>query len=227
MHGSCHEVQILPNVRSGPWPLLPTTPEEQVKRQRAALYHRASTRDQDPALCRDELRQAAATRDCEVVLDIEEVGSGRRDLPGLQQVMDAARRGRIDVVLCWKVDRFGRSMVNLVANVRELKRAGVTWVATSQGLEIVPRGDAVSNLVFNMLAACAEFESTINSERTRRGMEKRRAEGGHLGRPRKPGPSASQITELMAEQDLSQRKAAQALGIDPSELRRILKRAQG
>ena len=60
---------------------------------RAALYHRASTVDQDKSLARDELRAAAAARGCEIVLDVEETGSGaRNDRPGLQRIMNAARR---------------------------------------------------------------------------------------------------------------------------------------
>lgn len=63
---------------------------------RAVLYHRVSSRDQDPKLARHELRVAARARSMKVVGQIEETGSGaRNDRPGLQQVMDAARRGQI------------------------------------------------------------------------------------------------------------------------------------
>ena len=64
---------------------------------RVAVYHRVSTLDQDPGLARDELRAAAARVGGEVVLDIEETGSGaRNDRPGLQRLMNAARRGKLD-----------------------------------------------------------------------------------------------------------------------------------
>jgi DNA invertase Pin-like site-specific DNA recombinase len=67
----------------------------------AALYHRVSTLDQEPTLARLGLRAA---------LQVEETGSGApNDRPGLQRVMDAARRGDVDAVLVWKLDRFGRS----------------------------------------------------------------------------------------------------------------------
>jgi len=69
-----------------------------------ALYHRVSTGEQDPTLAREELRAVARARGYEVVLDVEEVGSGAKDdRPGLAQVMDAARRGRIGAVFIWKL----------------------------------------------------------------------------------------------------------------------------
>jgi len=92
---------------------------------RAALYHRVSTLDQDPTLARRELRAA---------LVVGETGSGaRNDRPGLQRVMGAARRGDVDAVLAWKLDRFGRSARDVLANIRDLDSAGVRFVVTIPG----------------------------------------------------------------------------------------------
>lgn len=64
------------------------------RRPRAALYHRASTREQNPRLARSELRAAATTRALGIVLEVEETGSGRgRVRPGLDRVLGAAQRG--------------------------------------------------------------------------------------------------------------------------------------
>jgi DNA invertase Pin-like site-specific DNA recombinase len=88
---------------------------------RVAVYHRVNTLDQDPTLAREELHAAAGRLGGEVVLDIEETGSGaRNDRPGLQQLMAAARRGKLDAVICWKLDRFGRSALDVLANIRDL-----------------------------------------------------------------------------------------------------------
>jgi DNA invertase Pin-like site-specific DNA recombinase len=115
---------------------------------RAAIYHRVSTLDQNPALARDELRAAAARLGAELVVDIEETGSGaRNDRPGLQRVMEAARRGKLDAVLVWKLDRFGRSALDVLANIRDLDAAGVRFIATTQGIDIRPGGDAMSRLI--------------------------------------------------------------------------------
>jgi putative DNA-invertase from lambdoid prophage Rac len=86
---------------------------------RAAIHHRVSTLDQNAGLARDELHAAAARMGAQVVLDIEGTGSGaRNDRPGLQRLMEAARKGKLDAVLVWKLDRFGRSALDALANIR-------------------------------------------------------------------------------------------------------------
>jgi putative DNA-invertase from lambdoid prophage Rac len=167
---------------------------------RAALYHRVSTLDQHPELARAELRAAAAARGLEVTLDVEETGSGaRNDRPGLQRVLEAARRHRVDVVLVWKLDRFGRSAADVLTNVRELEQRGVSFEAVSQGLALRAGGDAVSRLLLTMLAAVAEFELDLIRDRTRLGLARARAAGRQLGRPRGPrAPSPATVLRLRA-----------------------------
>jgi len=112
-----------------------------------------STVDQDPHAAELELASAAAARGVRVVLDIRETGSGAmNDRAGLRRVMDAARRGAIDIVLVWKLDRFGRSALDLLANRRELDVCGVRFVAVTQGLDLQPGGDAISRLLLGVLA---------------------------------------------------------------------------
>lgn len=83
-------------------------------RARAALYHRVSTVDQNPHLARRELVAAARRMGLRVELDVRETGKGaNNDRPGLVRVLEAAQRGSVDVVLVWKLDRFGRSAFDL------------------------------------------------------------------------------------------------------------------
>ena len=150
---------------------------------RVATYHRVSTVDQNPTLAREEL-EAAAARMGDLVLAIEEKGSGaRNDRPGLQRLMEAARKGKIDAVVVWKLDRFGRSTLDLLANIETLRVQGVRFVAASQGLDIKAEGDAISRLLLTMLAAVADFERDLIRDRTRLGLAKARAMGKRLGRP--------------------------------------------
>jgi len=152
---------------------------------RAAIYHRVSTLDQDATAARDELRQVARGRGMLVVDEIEETGSGaRNDRPGLARVMELAKRGKVDAVLVWKLDRFGRSALDLLANIDSLNKVGVRFVATSQMLEVAPDGNAISKLILHVMSGVAEFERELVRERTRLGMSKARAAGKHLGRPR-------------------------------------------
>ena len=101
--------------------------------ERVALYNRVSTVDQDAAIAAHELRNAARARDLEVALEIQETGSGaRNDRPGLQRVLDAARRGEVDAVIVWKLDRFGRSALDLLANIKQLSDEGVRFVSAAR-----------------------------------------------------------------------------------------------
>jgi DNA invertase Pin-like site-specific DNA recombinase len=179
---------------------------------RAAVYHRVSTLDQNPALARDELRAAAARLGAELVLDVEETGSGaRNDRPGLQRLMEAARRGRLDAVLVWKLDRFGRSALDVLANIRDLDAAGVRFIATTQGIDIRPGGDAMSRLILGVLASVAEFERDLIRERTRLGMQKAKSSGKRIGRPPAARPSPADVMRLRT-QGKSWRQVSKALG---------------
>jgi putative DNA-invertase from lambdoid prophage Rac len=151
-------------------------------------YHRVSTRDQDPTLAKLHLRGFAEARAFEVLLEVEETGSGARgDRPGLAQVLELARQGAIGYVLVWKLDRLGRSTIDVLNTVEELERCGVTLIATSQGLEVGPGDSPMGRLVLRILAAMAELERELISERTLLGLEAARRRGVKLGRPRKFG----------------------------------------
>lgn len=170
------------------------------RRLRAALYHRVSTREQNPRLARGELRAAAAVRGLRVVLEVEETASGRGSVrPGLERVLDVAQRGAIDVVLVQRLDRWGRSTLDLLANLRRLRSAGVAFVAIAQGLEVRPQHDAVSDLTLTVLAAVAEFERAVIVERTLEGLAAARRAGKKLGRPLgASAPSPERVAELRA-----------------------------
>ena len=164
-----------------------------------AVYHRVSTRDQDPKLARQELRQAAAARGLRVVLDVEERGSGAlNNRPGLRRVMDAARRGEVEAVLVWKLDRFGRSSLDVLSNIRQLTDAGTRFIAVTQGLDVKPQGDAMSQLILTVLSGVAEFERSLISERTALAARAARRAGRPWGRRPDPGPQPTAVHALRA-----------------------------
>lgn len=204
----------------------PRTPRaKRAKGPRAAIYHRVSTTDQDPRAARRELRQHAKRLGAVVELEVEETGSGaRNDRPGLLEVLDAARRGELELVLVWKLDRFGRSALDLLANLRELVDvAGVRFVATTQGLDLRPGGDAMSRLMLQVLAAVAEFEREMIGERTRLGLDRARARGATLGRPKVDRPDAAEVRELRRR--LTWAETAEQLGATVWACRRALAEA--
>jgi DNA invertase Pin-like site-specific DNA recombinase len=189
---------------------------------RVATYHRASTVDQNPRLAREEL-QGAARQLGDLVLEIEEKGSGaRNDRPGLRRLMDAARAGKLDAVLVWKLDRFGRSVLDVLANIRELESAGVRFKATSQGLDVKPEGDAMSRLILGVLASVAEFERDLIRERTRLGLRAAKRAGKRLGRPYALSPKDVSEAKRLRAEGRSWREVGAALKCSPETARSAL-----
>lgn len=191
---------------------------------RAALYHRVSTVDQDASLVREQLRRAARAREFEVVAELEEIGGGaNNDRPGLQEVMGLARDGGIEAVLVWKLDRFGRSALDLLANIRTLNDLGVRFIASSQGIDIKPDGDPISKLMVVMLAAVAEFERDLIVERTRAGLQKAKSRGVRLGRrPKLSGLDRARVRQLRDEGQ-TWATVARSLGCSVSTAKRALR----
>jgi len=195
------------------------------KQPTAAVYSRVSTNGQDAEAAMADLLQAARQRGYAVPrsLAIAETGSGaRNDRPGLQRVLEAARKGQAGAVLVTRLDRFGRSSLDLQTNVRALVDAGVRFVCTEQGLEIKPGGDAVSQLLLTMLAGVAEFERSIIRERVIEGQRRARAEGRHIGRPfadTAPEPAAVAALRKVGK---SWSQVAAALACSPGQARRAV-----
>lgn len=184
-----------------------------------------STREQNPRLARHELRAAAAARGLRVVLEVEETASGNGSIrPGLDRIMDAAQRGRLDVVIVQRLDRWGRSTLDLLSNLQRLRSAGVAFVATAQGLEVRPQPDAVSDLTLTILAAAAAFERSVIVERTLDGLAAARRAGKRLGRPLgKNAPAPSRVADLRAAGH-SWPKVARSLRCTIASARRALLR---
>jgi putative DNA-invertase from lambdoid prophage Rac len=99
---------------------------------RAGLYARVSTLDQQtlPMQMR-ALRDYATKRGWTIAVQVKEVGSGAVERELRQQLIDAARRREIDVVLVWRLDRWGRSLADLVATLQELSDLNVAFVSTA------------------------------------------------------------------------------------------------
>src|SRR6516225_4287956 len=175
---------------------------------RVGIYARTSTNHgQDVTLQTRELKQFAEARGWTIVAEYRDKGvCGAKDSrPELNRLMIAARRRQFDVVLCWKLDRFGRSLRHLVNALAELEAVGVAFVSLTDSLDLsTPAG----RLMFQVIAAMGEFERELIRERVRAGLRNARAKGKRLGRPtviadgrqiaalRKAGHSWRRICEL-------------------------------
>ena len=154
---------------------------------RAGLYARVSTNDQQtiPLQIR-ALREYAARRGWTVALQVKEVGSGASQRQLREKLLEAARRREIDVVLVWRLDRWGRSVTDLLATLQELEHLGVGFVSLNEALDLTtPAGRAMAAL----LAVFAAFEREVLQERVRAGM-------AHARQKQTPGPASNGGTPI-------------------------------
>src|SRR5438445_11003692 len=161
---------------------------------RAGIYARVSTNDQQsiPLEIR-ALREYAARRGWIIALQVKEVGSGASQRHLREKLLEAARRREIDVVLVWRLDRWGRSVADLLATLQELDHLGVGFVSLTEALDLTtPSGRAMAAL----LAVFAEFEREILRERVRAGLAHARRNGKRLGRPLTAALHAKQVRKL-------------------------------
>src|SRR5271156_5053450 len=186
---------------------------------RVGLYARVSTFDQHtiPLQIR-ALREYAARRGWTIALQVKEVGSGAVQRQLREKLLDAARRREIDVVLVWRLDRWGRSVADLLATLQELEHLGVGFVSLTEALDLTtPSGRAMAAL----LAVFAEFEREILRERVRAGLAHARLNGQRLGRPVTAGLYAAEIRKLHRA-GVAKAEIARRLNIGRTSVRRIL-----
>jgi DNA invertase Pin-like site-specific DNA recombinase len=190
---------------------------------RAGLYARVSTHDQQTlSLQNRALREYAAKRGWTIALQVKEVGSGASQRQLRETLLDAARRREIDVVLVWRLDRWGRSVADLVATLQELESLGVGFVSLTEALDLTtPAGRAMAGL----LAVFAQFEQEILRERVRAGLAHARQNGKRLGRPLTAARKRPQVQKLFAK-GISKAEIARRLAIGRTSVRRLLETAK-
>lgn len=193
---------------------------------RVALYARVSTVDQKTIPIQlEHLREYAARREWTVVLEKHETKSGADAArPARAEILEAARRHEIDVVAVWKLDRWGRSLFDLVSTLKELEERRVAFVSLTEGFDLTTSG---GRALAGMLAVFAEFERAVRRERQAAGIARARREGRHLGRPRQIWHKEQRKVRELAAQGLAPRAIAEAVGISRTSVYRVLMNAEG
>ena len=186
---------------------------------KVGLYARVSTQDQKTLPMQlQALRTYVRQRGWRLGLQIKDVGSGASDRPQREQLMQAARRRELDAILVWRLDRWGRSLADLVLTLKELSDLGVGFVSLTEALDLTtPTGRALAGL----LAVFAEFEREILRERVKAGIAHARKEGRPHGRPPTARRKATRVKRLYAR-GVSKAEIARRLKIGRTSVRRIL-----
>jgi len=184
--------------------------------QRAAIYARVSTFDQEPENQLQELRRYVEARGWTSVEYIDKGVSGNTDSrPALDSLVRDAKRRTFDTLIVWRLDRLGRNLKHLITLLDELQIMGVAFVSLAEGIDATtPAG----KLQLHILGAIAEFERARIAERVQAGLARARAQGTRLGRPK----LVVGEDRLAPVRGLSVRQAAAQLGVSPATAHRWL-----
>jgi len=169
------------------------------------------------------MREYAERRGWNVAMQIEEVGSGAKDRPARDEILRAAMRREIDFVLVWKLDRWGRSLLDLITTLKELHAVSVNFVSLNDSLDFTtPSGQAMAG----MLAVFAQYERDILRDRVKAGIAEARKNGRPHGRPATVQILADEVKRLY-QAGISKNQIAKTLGIGRTSVRRLIQHRQG
>src|SRR6478609_1279011 len=172
---------------------------------RAAPYARVSTHDQQTLGLQAEAMTAYIKgRGWEAVRRVEDVGSGAKERPAREGLLKAARRREVDVIVVWRLDRWGRSLPDLVVTLRELTELGVGFVSLTEALDLTT---STGRAMVGMIAVFAQFERELIRERVRAGSAEHADEVRRLYRKTR-----------------SKSEVAKRLGLPRTTVRRLLAR---
>jgi DNA invertase Pin-like site-specific DNA recombinase len=185
--------------------------------KRAALYGRVSTGEQDEGMQVAEMIQRCEVRTWQPTPFLDHGISGSKEKrPALDRMMAEVRRGKFDVVMVYKFDRFARSLRHLILALEEFQALGVAFVSVRDDVDTTT---ATGRLMFHIIGAFAEFEREVIRERVKSGIAHVRAKGRSWGRPRAE-VSADEIARLRA-QGCSWAEIASGTGVSKDTCRRI------
>lgn len=184
-----------------------------------ALYARVSTYDQQTLPMQlKAMREYAKKRRWKVKHEIQEIGSGAKTRPKREELLKDARRRQVDAIIVWRLDRWGRSVSDLIGTIRELTDTGVGFVSLTEAFDLTtPAGKALSG----MLAVFAEFERDILRERVKASIAHSRSRGIAHGRPATASLKNAEVRKLK-KKGLSNSEIARRLKIGRTSVIRAL-----
>ena len=178
-------------------------------------YARVSTQDQNPDLQIDGLKAAGCKK-----IYMEKASGAQRDRPELGAALEYMRDNGDDVLVVWKLDRLARSLRQLIETVEDLEQRGIGFESLTERIDTT---SASGRLTFHIFGAMAQFERSINRERTRAALEASRARGRKGGRP--PSLSAKDVAHakaLLTVPEITVEEVAKRLNVAASTLYRHL-----
>lgn len=188
--------------------------------KKVALYVRVSTNHQTVSNQKIELERFVDTQKWTIVATYDDTGfSGSfSERPALKEMLRDAAKAKFEAVIVWKIDRLARSVSDLLNILQQLRSHGVDFVSTTQAIDT---STSYGKMVLTFLGAIAEFERETIIERVKSGLQRAKAEGIKLGRPRVAIDIKSAI-RLRDQEGLGYKQIAKALGIPRTTIYRTL-----
>ncbi len=179
-----------------------------------AIYTRVSTDKQTVENQLIELRSLCERLGYTIVQEYSDQGisgaKGRNDRPALDAMLKAATQRKFDMVMCWSLDRLGRSLQHLIEILNELQSLKVDLYFHQQAMDTsTPSG----RMIFSVFGAMAEFERNLIRERVIAGQQRAKANGVKLGRPSKMNDGMKNAIKLLRDNGLGIKQIAKQLQI--------------
>jgi DNA invertase Pin-like site-specific DNA recombinase len=179
-----------------------------------AIYARVST---DKQTCENQLQELRATAErmgYTVVAEFVDSGlSGmktRQDRPALDSQMKSATQRKFDMIMCWSIDRLGRSLQNLVEILNEMQSMKIDMFFLQQGMDTTtPSG----RMIFSVFGAIGEFERNLIRERVIAGQKRAVANGVKIGRPSKMNDGMRSAIKILREKGMGIKQIAKQLQV--------------
>jgi putative DNA-invertase from lambdoid prophage Rac len=180
---------------------------------RCAIYARVSTTDQNCEVQLRELREYISNHGWQNAGEYQDTGfsGAKSSRPAFDRLMADAAKRKLDCIVVYKIDRFGRSVLHLNQQLAALTSYGVRFISTSQSLDTDEK-NATSRLLIQILASVAEFEREMIRERTLSGIRAAQAAGKVVGRPKRVF-RRDEVLRLRDQEGLSWRAIGRQLGI--------------
>ncbi len=191
--------------------------------KKVAIYARVSTDKQTTENQLVELRKIALQRGYTVTEEYVDNGisgaKSRSDRPSLDAMLKDAVRGRFDMVMCWSIDRLGRSLQNLIEILNELESANVDLYFLQQAIDTsTPMG----KMIYSILGALGSYERELIKERVIAGQQRAKSEGKHIGRPSQINDALKESIKLLRKKGMAIKKIAKTLSIGVGSVYKVL-----
>ena len=182
--------------------------------KKVCLYVRVSTQTQTTENQIQALREVAERSGYEIVKIYSDDGisgsKGREDRPALNQMMKDAVNRQFEMVMCWSIDRLGRSITNLIEIMNELNELKIDMFFSQQSIDTQTSS---GRMIFGIFSSLASFEREMIRDRVMAGLDRARKNGVKLGRPSTVNDGVRNAVLILKDKGVGVRETCRKLGI--------------